>query len=147
MLSNRNEVPIDCNTTASSAGVSGRTESINATYSTSNNSIIILGLTDEIKHEEIVTNFVFDKKSNHLILSLNHRYSKKTIVSPLYENDWPKTIRTITKQVGLKGLGKIGSGTTLLDVLNLKRQTIGIDIDPQAHFRQITTMIECWYSD
>ena len=70
-----------------------------------NTNIIALELTEEIKREQIVTSFVFDKRIESLRLSLNHKYNQKIIISPIEEN-WPKTIETFKKQLKLKGVNE-----------------------------------------
>jgi hypothetical protein len=69
-----------------------------------NGNLITIELTEDLKEQEIVTNFVFDKRSNLLILSLNHKYKKKTVVSPVFQNDWLKTTQKFKDQMTSKGV-------------------------------------------
>ncbi len=48
-----------------------------------NGNLITIELTEDLKEQEIVTNFIFHKRSKLLILFLNHKYEKKTVVSPV----------------------------------------------------------------
>lgn len=66
-----------------------------------NDNLITLELTEDLKGQEIVTNFIFDRKSRQLILSLNHLYKMKTIISPVLPNNWPKTTQEFTAQMEL----------------------------------------------
>lgn len=71
-----------------------------------NSNLIVLELTDELRQQEIITSFVYDKKNKLLILSLNHKYNKKTIPSPVFENSWQKTVKTFVQQAEQKGVDK-----------------------------------------
>lgn len=51
-----------------------------------NSNIIALELAEDVKQEQIVTSFVFDKRIESLRLSLNHKYNQKIIISPVEEN-------------------------------------------------------------
>src|SRR5947209_676277 len=64
-------------------------------------SVLQLMLTEEIKREEIVSSYIFDKEIANLSLELNHKYSKKKITSPL-ESTWPKTMDTFIKELKRK---------------------------------------------
>jgi hypothetical protein len=78
---------------------------------------MVLELTDEVRQQDIVTSFVFNRKKKLLILSLNHKHSKKTILSPVFEFDWPKTIKTFIGHMELKGVSKDHSNQ-LCDVVD-----------------------------
>ena len=68
-------------------------------------SFIDLLLTDEIKKEQIVTSFKKDKRTNSLILSLNHIYKQKQIISPVYEGSkWIETVDTLVKRLKHSGV-------------------------------------------
>ncbi|HXX98145.1 MAG TPA: hypothetical protein VEL11_13625, partial [Candidatus Bathyarchaeia archaeon] len=58
--------------------------------SNGNDNLITIELTEDLKKLGIVTKFIFDKKSKLLILSLNHEYKAKTIISPVLQHDWLK---------------------------------------------------------
>lgn len=62
-----------------------------------------LELTDEVKKQEIVTSYVFEPKTDSLCVELNHKYSKKKIISPI-ESTWPKTMDTLTKELQRRGI-------------------------------------------
>src|SRR6187200_2843580 len=56
------------------------------------NGNVELELTPELKQSDsIVTSFVFQKKINSIVVTLNHAYSKKIIISPINNSDWSKT--------------------------------------------------------
>jgi len=78
-------------------------------YSNTDN-FIDLELTDEIKKEQIVTSFKKDIRNHSLLLTLNHVYGQKQIVSPVYKGPkgpktiWDKTLDTLViklKEVGV----------------------------------------------
>jgi len=78
-------------------------------YSNDDN-FIDLELTDEIKKEQIVTSFRKDVRNHSLLLTLNHVYRQKQIVSPVYKGPkgpktiWDKTLDTLViklKEVGV----------------------------------------------
>jgi len=77
------------------------TSSTDCTNNLKNSNVIPLELTAELEKEQMVTGFVFDKRIYSLRLSLNHKYSKKIVISPV-EDNWPKTLDTLTKQLKLK---------------------------------------------
>lgn len=88
---------------------------------TSNNNaerFIELELTDEIKKEQIVLSFRKDKRTNNLLLTLNHVYKQKQIISPVYEgHKWNETVDTFVKK--LKRTGVSDKHILLIeDVLN-----------------------------
>jgi hypothetical protein len=64
---------------------------------------ISLDLNDTLQKEQIVTSFTINKKSQSIVVSLNHKYKQKTIVSTLY-NDWIKTIRSFSVRAEQKGV-------------------------------------------
>jgi hypothetical protein len=82
-----------------------------------NSNVVNLELTEKIKEEGIVNSFVFDKRVNSLILSLNHLYNNKTVISPVFQDNWPKTSETFTKQMKLKGV-RIEHTPQLSDVVD-----------------------------
>ncbi|HYA84001.1 MAG TPA: hypothetical protein VEH06_11215, partial [Candidatus Bathyarchaeia archaeon] len=65
-----------------------------------------LELTEEVKQQGTVSNFMFDKKSKHLILSVNHKDKQKTIISPVLQSNWPKTIQKFKGQMTSKGMNE-----------------------------------------
>ena len=81
-------------------------------------SFIDLQLTDEIRNAQIITSFRKDKRTNNLVLWLNHVYKQKQIISPVYEgSNWIETADTLVKKLKRSGV----SDTHILlieDVLN-----------------------------
>src|SRR5215467_4903144 len=69
-----------------------------------NDNLITIELTEDLKKLGIVTKFIFDKKSKLLILSLNHEYKAKTIISPVLQHDWLKTTQKFKVQMTSKGM-------------------------------------------
>jgi hypothetical protein len=69
-----------------------------------NGNLITIELTEDLKEQEIVTNFIFDKRAKLLKLLLNHKYKKKTVISPVFQNDWLKTIQKLKGQMTSKGV-------------------------------------------
>jgi hypothetical protein len=93
------------------------------TTESNNDNFIDLQLGEEIRKEQIVTFFRKDKRTDNLILSLNHTYRQKTVISPVYGHDWIKTTDTFVKE--LKGKGVIDSHILLLeDVLNTNYESV-----------------------
>ena len=72
----------------------------------SNDNLITIELTEDLKELGIVTNFIFDRRSKQLILSLNHKYRKKTIISPVFQHDWIKTTQKLKGQMTFKGVNE-----------------------------------------
>lgn len=73
------------------------------TNDTNQNDILHLELSDELKRQEIVTNYVYDITSDNLCLELNHKYNRKIIICPI-KSDWSKFIETYTKELNRKGI-------------------------------------------
>src|SRR5215469_13622393 len=72
--------------------------------SSGSGNLITIELTEDLKKQGIVTKFIFDKKSKLLILSLNHEYKAKTIISPVLQHDWLKTTQKFKVQMTSKGM-------------------------------------------
>src|SRR5919199_6992228 len=68
-----------------------------------NNNLIPLELTEELREEGIIVSFVANKKTQCIATELNHIYDKKTLVSSVYQ-DWIKTLNTFSAQASKKGL-------------------------------------------
>ncbi len=67
---------------------------------------ICIQLSDEIKKEGFVESFFKDKRTNSLLLTLNHVYKRTIIISPVYANNqWHKTVEALTKKLKSRGLG------------------------------------------
>jgi hypothetical protein len=74
---------------------------------TENSHCIPLELSDELKQEEIVTRFVKDKRTNSLILSLNHKYKQKNLIFTIpavKKIDWTSTMAKIIKSFKANGI-------------------------------------------
>ena len=64
-----------------------------------------LPLTDELKKEQIVSSFKKDKRTNNLLLTLNHVYKQKRIISHVYEgHKWNDTVDTLNKKLKHSGV-------------------------------------------
>jgi hypothetical protein len=66
---------------------------------------------------------IFDKKSKQLILSLNHKDKQKTIISPVLQSNWPKTIQKFKGQMTSKGVNE-DYANTLCDVIDSNYEKI-----------------------
>jgi hypothetical protein len=100
----------------------------------SNDNLIKIELTRDLKDQEIVSNFIFDRKSKHLILSLNHKYRKKTIGSPVFQENWLKTTRRFMGQMELKGLSK-DHANNLCDIVDNNYEKI-LDLNYNANVNE-----------
>ncbi len=67
----------------------------------SDENVIALELTDEVKEQQIVTSYVFDTEIDNQSIELNHKYSNKKITSPI-ESNWPKTMAIFIKELKRK---------------------------------------------
>jgi hypothetical protein len=65
-----------------------------------------LDLTPELKQSGIVSSFVFKKRMNCIIVTLNHQYNGKVIVSPINNTDWYKTQDNFEKRLKKKRVDK-----------------------------------------
>src|SRR5215467_6020217 len=108
-----------------------------------NCNFIAIELTEDLIKQEIVTNFIFDKRSKLLILSLNHKYKKKTVVSPIFKNDWLKTIEFFTylqkfkDQMTSKGMTE-DHMNMLCDIVDYNYEKIlDIDEDENANANEV----------
>lgn len=63
---------------------------------------IALELSQTLQNEQIVTSFAV--KACCIVVGLNHKYDKKTIVSTIYNKDWNKTIKSFSDCARKKGL-------------------------------------------
>ena len=72
---------------------------------TNSENFIDLPLTDELKKEQIVSSFKKDKRTNNLLLTLNHVYKQKQIISHVYEgHKWNDTVDTLNKKLKHSGV-------------------------------------------
>lgn len=69
-------------------------------------SIVALDIPDKLKKEGIVSDFVFNKKNNTLIVSLNHAYNGKTVICRINTRQWARSVNDLTKQLAKKGVDK-----------------------------------------
>jgi hypothetical protein len=92
-----------------------------------------LELTEEVKQQGIVTNLIFDKKSKQLILSLNHKDKKRTIISPVFQHDWIKTTQKFKGQMTSKGVNEDYSNM-LCDVIdNNYEKILGLNFNGNTY--------------
>ncbi len=68
-----------------------------------NGNLITIELTEEVKQQRLVTNYVYNPEIDSVSITLNHEYSEKKIISPI-ESTWPKTIDTLTRELQRKGI-------------------------------------------
>jgi hypothetical protein len=102
-----------------------------------NGNFIPIELTEDLIKQEIVTNFIFDKRSKLLILSLNHKYKKKTVVPPVFKNDWLKTIQKFKDQMTSKGMTE-DHMNMLCDIVDYNYEKIlDIDEDENANANEV----------
>ena len=99
-------------------------------YSNADN-FIDLELTDEITKEQIVTSFRKDKRTHCLLLTLNHVYKEKQIVSPVCKGPkWNQTVKTLVKK--LEQIGVSAPHIDLIeDVLNNNYEIVSLTKDGQ----------------
>lgn len=71
---------------------------------TSNN--IPLELSPKLQQEQIVTSYFYDLKANSLVVELNHKYDKKTIISKIVKDDWTKSIERLEHEKKRKGVSQ-----------------------------------------
>ena len=76
-----------------------------------NANCISLDIGERLQQQQILNTFVVNKKTGCIIASLNHVYSKKTIVSNIYR-DWMKTLDVFATRAEGKGIS--GEHTNML---------------------------------
>jgi hypothetical protein len=86
-------------------------------------SIVSLELSNEVREGNIVTSFVFNRKTNSVILCLNHAYDKKTIVASLDFSKWSKSVDNFEEQLKKKGV-KEQHITQLTDIVDSNYEKI-----------------------
>ena len=86
-----------------------------------NSNVITLDISESLQQQHILTAFVVNNKTGCIIVSLNHVYDKKTIVSNIYQ-DWIKTIDAFATRAKEKGISDehISMLTDVLDNNNEK---------------------------
>lgn len=72
----------------------------------------------ELKQSGIVTSYIFQKKINSIIVTLNHVYNKKIIISSINNSDWSKTVGNFEKRLKNKGVVDKDHILQLSDVLD-----------------------------
>jgi hypothetical protein len=75
----------------------------NGSTNSSNSDLIPLDISESLQQQQILTEFVISKKTACIVASLNHVYSKKTVVSNTYR-DWNKTIDAFDARAKKKGI-------------------------------------------
>ncbi len=93
--------------------------------------LISIELSEDLKKLGIITNFNFDKKSKLLILSLNHEHKGRTIISPVFQDDWLKTAQKFKGQMTSKGMTK-DHADMICDIVDNNYQKI-LDISADAN--------------
>ena len=77
------------------------------TTQSSDNNVVELELTPKLKESGIVTNFVFQRSINSVIVTLNHVYDKKIIISSVSStSDWGKIQDRLERRLKNKGIEK-----------------------------------------
>jgi hypothetical protein len=67
---------------------------------------VTLELSPKLHQEQIVTKYILDLNTNSLVLELNHKYNKKTIISKIVKDDWTKTIKKFQGQMKQSGVSQ-----------------------------------------
>ena len=67
---------------------------------------VTLELSPKLQQEHIVRSYVYDLKTNSLVVELNHKYDKKTIISKIVKDDWTKTIEKFQGQMKQSGVSQ-----------------------------------------
>ena len=93
-----------------------------------NDTIITLELSPKLQQEQIVTSYIFDVSTNNLVLELNHKYEKTTIVSKIIKDDWTKTIERFEHEMKRKGVSQEHIAM-ITDVTEIQYQDIGINVE------------------
>lgn len=107
---------------------------MNTDYDAASNSRLIpLELSDELKKEEIITKFEKDMRTNSLILSLNHKYKKKSFIFsiPTKRIDWTVIIDKIAKS--LLAFGMSPEHMLMIEDVMHTNYEIVIRIDDNSH--------------
>ena len=122
--------------------------------------IFDLDLTAELKQSGIVSSFVFKKKMNSIIVTLNHNYNGKVVISPINNTDWSKTQDNFEKRLKNRRVDK-DHILQLSDVLDNNHErilrTFDDDSDKQQkeklpitrtkkYTKDDTSSFEDWYS-
>jgi hypothetical protein len=81
-------------------------ESSSPSPSSNNKNIIQLELETKLSQSGIVGSFVFNTKGNSVILSLNHAYDQKTVISPINIRQWIRSVDNFIKQLKRKEINK-----------------------------------------
>lgn len=71
-----------------------------------NDTIVTLELSPKLQQEKVITNYIYDSKTNCLVLELNHKNDKTTIVSKIIKDDWTKTIERFEHETKRKGVSQ-----------------------------------------
>jgi len=64
--------------------------------------IITLELSPKLRQEQIVTSYIYDSKTSSLVVELNHKYDKETIISKIVKDDSTKTIERFEHEMNVK---------------------------------------------
>src|ERR687886_2238921 len=85
--------------------------------------IIELELTQKLKRIGIVERFIFNTKTDSVVLSLNRTYNNKVVICPINNKQWIRTTDNFTKQLIKKGISK-DHALALCDILDLNYEKI-----------------------
>jgi P4 family phage/plasmid primase-like protien len=89
----------------------------------STNDTIQLELSPKLKRSGIVERFVFNTRTNSVVLSLNRIYNNKVVICPINNKQWIRTTDNFTKQLTKKGISK-DHALALCDILDLNYEKI-----------------------
>lgn len=65
---------------------------------------ISIPLNKKLEKEEIVSSFVKDKRTNSIVIELNHKYEKNKVVIPINIKNWLKFLHDVEKRLKDKGI-------------------------------------------
>src|SRR5438445_7592303 len=68
--------------------------------------IVRLELSPKLQQEQIVRSYVYDLKTNSIVVELNHKYGKKIIISKIVKDDWSKSIEKFQADMKRKGVSQ-----------------------------------------
>jgi hypothetical protein len=68
--------------------------------------IVTLELSPKLQQEQIVRSYVYDFKTNSIVVELNHKNDKKTIISKIVKDDWTMTIEKFQGQMRQSGVSQ-----------------------------------------
>jgi P4 family phage/plasmid primase-like protien len=78
----------------------------NSSNNSSTDDPIHLELVLKLNQIQIVQSFVFNTKVSSVVLSLNHKYNRQTVICPINIRQWTRSVDNFIKQLKLKGVSK-----------------------------------------